>query len=317
MKRFVFRVVSFVLLVVLTIGGLCALEVAAELRQYRRELKAQPEAAVFVCGDSRTELGLNPSRWPALFNFSASARTLDQTYLTAADILAANSNRFQVMIVDVSPEGMCHDYGLSVGEMGSASQYLLLYLLHRGKTSRSMSGVLGTFRDFIVDHRMHHLSRVVRGKTAFRSSLAGGYQRKEGCLKQKSPLGFAQSVEGWRVRTERLFDDPSAVAGRYFAILDRIVGLARDCGVEVVLITAPWHADLRARVGSDRLREFARTVRGYAELRGCRYLDGLNLLFPEDCWCDENHLNGKGSDAFTDFVRRWLEEESHGQTWQD
>lgn len=307
MKRFIIRVMAFVLIVVLTIGGLCVLEIAAELRLYRWELKAPEGTTVFVCGDSRTELGLNPSRWPELFNFSASARMLDQTYLTAMDILTTNPNQFQVMIVDVSPEGVSHDYDLSVGEMGSASRHLLLYFIHWKKVTRSMSGIIGTFRDFITDHRMRHLSRTVRGRIAFQSSLVGGYQRKEGCLKQNNPLEFARAVEEWHARTQRLFDDSSAVATQYFGILDRIIGMARDCGVEVVLITAPWHPDLCARIGVDRLRQFAQTVRDYADISGCRYLNCLELSLPEDSWRDENHLNGKGSDVFTDLVRHWVE----------
>lgn len=82
LMRFVVAVASFTMFVVVTAGGLCAAEIAAEIFCYRRELKMHGAESVVVCGDSRTERGLDPGIWSELFNFSLSGRPIDQTYLT-------------------------------------------------------------------------------------------------------------------------------------------------------------------------------------------------------------------------------------------
>lgn len=308
MKKFVIRVLTFALLVVGLVGGACALEIAAEIWVYRhRELVAPEGATVFVCGDSRTQMDLNPAHWPDLFNFSASGRSLDETYLTAKDILKANSGKFKTMIVDVSSETAGMDDLVSIGEMISP-KYYLLHLLHNEERFRSRRGVFGVLRDNMVKERLKLLLRVLRGKRSFRSSLAAGHRNHDECWKKTTPDRFDRLAEHWTARARKVFDDPPSQTC-YWELLDRLIGWARTQGLEVVLITPPWHADLIRRAGVDRVRRFTDFVRQIARERGLRYLNFIEAEYPEEQWLDGSHLNSRGAVVFTKTVRCQVEEE--------
>ena len=302
MKRFVFRLASFALIVIVTVGGFCVAEVAAEIRAYHRELIAQPGATIFVCGDSRTEWELNPEFWPELFNFSVSGRPMDQVYLTALDVLRANPGKFRTMLVDVSVETAKLDYDLPVERMPGGTKYLLLYLLHRDEPIRSLTGWLGLFRDVMTERRLRHVWQVVRGKKRFQSSLASGYNCMTHCLKSSDPEKFRARNRRWCEQTRALLDSPSS-RSRYFELLDRIVRLARNHAIECVFITPPWHPDLLEMAGAGRIRGFVDVVARYAEQKGCRYVDMTDMRLPEDCWADGTHLNHKGAKRMTIALR--------------
>ena len=259
MKAFLVRVMSFGLLILLVIGGGCLAEIWAEIVCYRRELRSSSQESVFVCGDSRTEHGLDPALWPELFNFSARGRLLDQTCLTAKDILDANPGQFKTMLIDVSAERASDDYTLPVGKMGQGSKYALLYLLHLGERPRDLSGIFLVMRDLMVDRRLHLLSRIIRGKQRFASSLVSGYQKAEGCLKLKSAVKFAKHVDNIHSRSRAALDSPSSRIG-FFRHLDELIEAVRGRGAAVVLLTAPWHPDLIDRAGRNRLRSFCAEI---------------------------------------------------------
>lgn len=308
MKRFVTRFATFALLVFATVGGFCALELAAEIRAYRRELIAPSHATVFVCGDSRTEWSLNPEEWPNLFNFSVSGRPLDQTFLTALDILQANAGRFRTLLVDVSVETTNLDYDLPIGCMMGGAKQFLVYFLHRDETMRDYSGSLRLARDLMVDRRLRHIWKVIRGKTRFCSSLASGYNRIDLCLKQSSPERFARRLTEWTgERKHASYWDPSGRV-RYFELLNRLLDMAQEFGVEVVLLTPPYHPDLIRTVGHENVRRFASVIRKYAQSRNCRYFDLSEKAYPDSFWTDEVHLNSKGAVAFSRDVRTLVEQ---------
>lgn len=295
----------FGLLILLVIGGGCLAEIWAEIVCYRRELRSSSQANVFVCGDSRTEHGLNPALWPELFNFSARGRPLDQTCLTAKDILDANPGQFKTMLVDVSAERASDDYALPVGKMFQGDEYTLLYLLHLDAPLRNLSGIFLVMRDLMVD-RLHFLSRVIRGRRRFASSLVSGYQKAEGCLKLKSAMKFARHVDNIHSRSKVALDSPSSRTG-FFRHLGKLIESVRGRGVAVVLLTAPWHTDLIDRAGRNRLRSFCAEISAYAKRQGCRYLDFSEMAIPDSHWMDCNHLNSRGAALFTSAVKKALE----------
>lgn len=287
------------------VGGFCLLEIVAEIRSYRQELVAPVHATVFVCGDSRTEKCLDPASWPELFNFSVSGRPFDQTYLMAKDIVAANPGRFRTVLVDISPERARCDYDVPVGEM-ICPQFFLLYFLHLDEPLRPLDGIGGVFRDAMVEERLRLVWRVIRGKKVFRSSLAGGYVNKAVCLKQTNPDIFDKRARRLSDETRELLREPGRNV-QYFRLVDKIVDWGRSQGVEVALLTAPWHPDLVQRSGEGNVRRFTGVVEAYAARKGCRYLNLMEMSLPEECWQDGNHVNGKGAAYVTKTVRMWLE----------
>lgn len=304
MKRFLKRGFLFAMLLFVLIGGVCLAEIAAEILAYRKELMAPADATVFVCGDSRTEKGLDPAFWPGLFNFSVSGRPFEQTYLMAKDIVVANPCRFKILLVDISPERARCDYDEPVGKM-ACPQFFLLYFLHLDERLRPLDGIAGVFRDAMVEKRLRLVWRVIRGKKSFRSSLAGGYVNKDCCLKMTSPDVFSRRARRLSEETQELFSEPSRKE-RYFDLINRIVGWGRANGIEVVLLTLPWHPDLVRMAGSENVFRFTDTVSEFARRNGCRYLNLMGTPLPEDCWMDGNHVNGKGAARVTELVRTWL-----------
>lgn len=306
MRKFIVAVALFALIVLGTVGGFCVAEIWAEIAHYRKELKAPVGATVFVCGDSRTEVGLNPELWPELFNFSLSGRPFDQTYLTALDILEANPGKMRTMLIDVSPEGMGHDYGASVGAMPNG-KCLLLYFLHWRDQLRDMTGVCGLFRDIMVERRLKLLRRVARGRKRFSSSLVAGYQPMKGNWKSSNPTAYRKRIAYIGQLTRGALSDRSSCAN-YYKLLERTIDMARERGLEVVLLTAPWHADQVQEAGADRLRKFAEGVADFAAAHGCRYLDLSTMQLADECWRDANHVNVQGAVAFTEAVRAFVRE---------
>ena len=312
MKKFVARLVLFALIVIVTVGGFCVAEIAAEIWVYRHhELVAPEGATVFVCGDSRTEWSLDPSVWTNLFNFSVSGRWLDKVYFTTIDIVLANPGQFKTVLVDISPEMSRLNYDLSVGEMGT--KYLLLHLIHWKESIRSLNGWLGLFRDIVTKWRLRHLWKVIRGKKRFRSSLASGYNPMTHCLKLSDPDAFSRRNRRWCDQSRKLLDNPVASTVRYFALMDCIVKLAQHNALECVFITPPYHPDLLEMAGEGRVRGFVDVVRRYARQRQCRYIDMSGLCFPDEYWADGNHLNRKRARRLTDELHRRLDfEDRHG-----
>lgn len=299
----------FALIAIVTVGGFCAVEIAAEIWVYRhRELVAPEGATVFVCGDSRTEWSLDPEIWTNLFNFSVSGRPLDQTYLTAKDILCANPGRFYQLLVDVSVETTNADYDLPIGQLTGGAKQFLLYFLHLDEPLRDFTGSMRLGRDLMVTRRLRHLWKVVRGKKRFGSSLVSGYNRMDLCVKQTSPERFARRLDRWTGERRRSsFWDPAG-RSRYFRLLDRLFDLAQAHGVEVVLLTPPYHPDLIRTVGHENVRRFTAAIGKYARTRKCRYLNMAEKTYPDSHWTDEVHLNCKGAIAFSRDVRREVEQ---------
>lgn len=306
MRKFIVSAALFALIVFGTIGGFCVIEVWAEIVHYRAELKAPKGATVFVCGDSRTEVGLNPEHWPELFNFSLSGRPLDQTYLTAVDILDTNPGVLTTMLIDVSPEEMSHDYAAPVGAMPSGG-CLLLYFLHWHERMRDLTGAFGLFRDIMVENRLKLLRRVMRGKRRFSSSLSSGYQPMKNSWKISNPAAYWKRLAHIDKLTRDLLCGRSSSAD-YHKLLARTIDMARERGIEVVLLTAPWHVDQARAAGEGHLRKFADGVADFAAAHGCRYLDLSAMQLPDDCWRDGNHVNARGAVAFTKAVRDFVQE---------
>lgn len=297
MKRFVLRSLLFAVLLVGLVGGVCWAEISAEIGAYRRELAAPDGKKAVICGNSRTEMGLDPMVWPELFNFSVSGRTADQSFLTLIDVLEANPGKFKTVLIDISAEEACQDLSLPVGKLDFSAQYYLLYLLHPAERMRDLDGLVGVFRDNMVGKRLRAFLRALRGIKRFKSSLAAGFDPSDTCYPLSDPVKFKARVLKVKSQTDDL---PSVtLAAPYFKLLDRMVAHCRARGAEPVFVTMPWHRDLIEARGLDQLRAYVDLVGRYALRQGCRYLNLLEMDVPDECWIDGNHLNRNGAKILT------------------
>lgn len=308
MKRFVTRFLLFASAVALTLGGICVLEIGAELRAYRQELVASEGATVAVAGDSQMAMGVDSVACPEFFNFSAHGKSLDQSWLSLLDIVEANPGRIRTVILDVTPvNAVGFDAGLSA--MGYAAQYYLLHHLHPQENIRDLSGTVKVMRDNMVGRRLRLLSRALRGKKTFRSSLFGSFTPDTPVLSRTNPAGYrAMLADKVREVRENL---PIPSDSGLFRILDGVVAL-REKGVDVVLITSPWCVELCAACDRTRLDGFFALLRDYAGRKGVRYINFFDTPLGPECWRDGHHLNAKGAREFTHLLRQALGKGQYG-----
>lgn len=307
MRRFILRSLLFAVLVVAVFGGLCALEVGFELKQYYGvEAVAGPQATAVVCSDSQTDMGVDPSVVPEIFNFSAHGRLVDQYELALIDAFAVNPGRFKTVIVDLSPASVLESMDKPLAEMIFSSKYYLLHFLHLKENRRDLSGIGTVFRDNMVGRRFRLLSRALRGVKKFESSIRGGFTPEAASLLRTNPKHY-ETLLNVKVGQVRGLENLSAESPVFEAV-DQIIALAKAHGAQVVLTTTPWRPDVRERCGKARLDHFTEVMRTYAARRQCPYLDFLRREFPDDHWYDCVHLNLKGAGVFSPILRDALRE---------
>ena len=301
MKRLVIRAVFFASVVILVFGSICGFELWCELNAYRGEVRAPAEASVLVCNDSQAAMCVNPDVDSAFFNFSAHGRMMDQAYLALIDLFAANPGRFRTVAVDISPVAAVDAFDKSISDMGYSSQYYLLHWLHFRENRRDMTGQLAVFRDNMVGRRWRLFWRFLRGRGGFTSSICGRFTPVMESCALTSPDNFRRQ---FRSRARMVNDAPALTADApVFSCVDDIIRLARAHGAEPVIMTTPWHSELLNACRPEKLAAFTKVVSDYAKRNGCRYVDFLRTPFPDACWYDAQHLNLKGSKAFTPMLR--------------
>lgn len=302
MKRFVIRNLVFFGTLLIVLGSLCAVELYHELAAYAKELAAPDTAEILVCNDSQLEMGVNPEVDAAFFNFSAAGRAMDQARLAVQDVLEANPGRFKKVLIDITPIIAIDAFDQPISKMGFAGQYYLLHWLHPRENTRRMDGQLAVFRDNMVGRRMRLLSRALRGKAEFKSSIRGGFKPVDETLAVARPKGFTAELDARARAVSRA--DPVSPQSPIFRHAAEIVSLARAHGAEPVVVTSPWHEALLSACAADRLEAFTAAVSAFAADHGCRYVDMLRLRFPDDCWYDSHHLNVKGAGLFTPLLHQ-------------
>lgn len=305
MKRLIVKVLAFSALVAVTFCGICAAEIFAEIRAYRREILMPAEAVVAVSGDSQAAMGVDTAHFPEFFNFAAHGRALDQAELILKDILQTNAGKIKLAILDVTPANAGNQLDLPLSQMGYSAQYYLLYLLHRDETFRDLSGIVKVVRDNMVGRRLRCFSRALRGKQEFFSSLRGKFTPDAVVFSQANPVAFRALI---KERAELVGKElPLRPDSKVVSVLERLKELEKG-GVRVVLMTSPWCAELRTACDQDLLDGFRSAMRDCAERHHIDYLDFIDLPLGADCWRDGHHLNARGAKAFTEALRQKLEE---------
>jgi hypothetical protein len=300
MKKFVIKALFFAALVVGVIGGLCAWEILAEVRAYRAEVVAPQGASILLCGDSQFGNSVDPQVCPEFFNFSAHGRALDQSYMIALDALRANKGRIRSIVVDVSPAAATWPLDSPLEDMSFSGNYWLVHYLHPRENTRDLSGGFRVVRDCLVGRRLRHAWRAIRGKVEFHSSIEGKYTPSLEVNKRDNPRLF----DGLMRQKARLTKGAADIGpdSLMFATLDKMVRLASEEGVGIVVVTTPWHPDLIELCGEAELDRFVAKLSAWAAGKGVKYVSFLKQRFPEECWLDSNHLNARGAKTFTPML---------------
>ena len=304
MCRFLSRLAVFGSIALLLFGGWGVLVACVELAAYRREVKMSPDASVLVCGDSQPAHALDPGRWSGLFNFSLDGTLLDQGRMKTEDVLSANPGRVHTLILDISPlKFYVNNPRAALVDEGAAAAQVLLNLVHWRENRRPMRGFVKIFRDTVLIKKTAKLHRFVYGKRPYKSNMRGGYVMTD---KAYFVDGSGKAERNIARLANKMAVAPKAGEGT--AVFDewrQTIDAARRVGVgRIVLVTTPFHPRLRAAIAPERLSEFRRLARAFAEDVACPYADFLDFPVPDAGWRDGNHLNAIGAALFTDACRK-------------
>lgn len=325
MKRFVLQVILFALIVVGLFGGWSALLVRMEFTAYARESQMPTNTLYAVCGDSQTELGLNPALWPRFFNFSLSAIQLDQIELKTIDLLARNPGRPKILLIDISPRKLAaQNITKPLVEARNAGKRFMLHVLHPQKSRRSLDGVAVIFRDAILVKRTKKAWKAIRKGRPYASSIGGEgtpdpdlteedvVRNRTAILAKRATCGFRDHRKEVQKGIDEHADELNAwglvdESSETVRCIRDILRHVKSRGVTPVLITPPWHPDLLARIPAEKLANFHEVMNEIAQSEGVAYLDHLEMTFPDHEWRDGNHLNSHGAVKYTEYVRREVE----------
>lgn len=325
MKRFVLQVGLFALIVIGLFGSWSALLVYMEVTAYERESHMPTNTLYAVCGDSQTELGLNPALWPRFFNFSLSAIQLDQIELKTIDLLERNPGLPKVLLVDISPRKLAaQNITEPLVESRSAGKRFMLHVLRPEKSRRSLNGVAVIFRDAILVKRTKRAWKRLRKGRPYASSIGGEgtpdpalteemvARNREAILAAQATCGFRDHLKEVRDGIDEHADELNSwglvneTSETVRCICD-ILRYVKSKNVMPILITPPWHPELLAKARPEMLANFHAIMNSISEREGVPYLNHLEMPFPTSEWRDGNHLNEHGAVRYTELVRRAVE----------
>lgn len=307
MRRFIVNALGFAGLTGALIGGVCAWEIVAEIRAYRREVIPPAGADILLTSDSQMAKSVDPELAPRFFNFCANGRQLDQAYMVADDVIRAANGKIKSVGIDVSPQILVAPLDTPISKMEYAARYWLLHVLHwKDLNIRDLRGVIKVARDNLTGRRWRHAWRAVRGRVIFRSSLHGEYAPLPDCTKEENP-GFYRGLLNDKVRRSvavgRMTGDEAA-----FDLLAKMIADFQERKLAVFVVTTPWNPDLLASFRSGELEHFTKLMQTFCRRNHVPYLDFLRTPFPEEEWIDSNHLNVRGAKRFTPMLLRAVEE---------
>ena len=174
MKRFVFRLLLFLSIPVLLLGGWTVFVVVMDRQSYVAALALPPGCDVAVCADSQTRDGLNPAFMPELYNFSTAATHPDQNLMRLKDLLVRNPGRLRYVLLDVTPIHVGFDERTApLSEAGSARVHALLHAYHWRTAVRPVGSAAALFRDVILVRKFNEMRKALKRKVPYRSPLAG------------------------------------------------------------------------------------------------------------------------------------------------
>ena len=304
MTKFLSRLILFVSIASLIFGGWGVLVVGIELVTYHSEIKMPAGAYILVCGDSQPAHAFDPMRWPGLFNFSRDATLLDQMRMKMTDVFAANPQKVQTVIIDISPwKFYVNDPHSALIDNDASAAQLLINVFHWNENRRSMRGFVKIFRESILIKKSGQLNRLFFGRRRYCSTLCGGFVQTDKAHFIDAPERVASNI---RRLANSINAAPSAGTGT--AVFDEwrlMVEYSRRAGVKhIVLVTTPFHNALREAIDTEKLNDFRKKARAFAREVGCPYIDFLDFGVPDMGWRDGNHLNRFGAALFTDAFRK-------------
>lgn len=309
-RYFIFRVLTLLSIPASIALAWIAFVVTLDLRSYRSSLGVPEGRDVWVCGDSQSRDGLDPSIFGRLHNFSTAAAAVDQNLLRLRDLLAANPGRRGYVLIDVTPVQLGFDEReVPLSECGPERVHALLHFYHFGEGSRPIGSVVRLVRDVLIVRKFTEVRKSVFKGRAYMSQLVGCF--------------FSPPTAGFIDHREKCFRDmrgkadafnanaPFSEDSRLAEVLREEAEEVRRAGMTPVFMSTPVSPAFMAELDSKLVFSLTNGIERLATSCGAPYINCISEDLPVECWHDANHLNASGAKLFTArFMSKFMELES-------
>lgn len=290
MKKFVIRVLAFLIFVAIFFGAVVGICVMRLDSTYIYQLET--DIRYIIVGDSHTQFAVNDSLLAGGLNISNSADSYLYSYLKIGKLLSENDN-LQGVLLGYSE----HNLGLAMEAWNfrdenlasKASQYLHLMNWSEVRFLGSRNPV--AFMTGTVRFPKMKLN-VLKALNASSRITDIGVGRTE---------TLTQKVQDWKGFGKK-YDMDSVFSQSQQVYLEKIVKLCEDHHVKLILLTTPLHSTYpHAKQPLDSVF--------YADhLQGITWLNLRSEPLPDSCFADFEHLNEDGARIFTLRLKQKLQE---------
>jgi hypothetical protein len=245
------------------------------------------DKTILILGDSQTETALNDSILKNCINFSKAGDPLFFNYIKLKKIIK-NNTHIKTIILGFSPSNLDSKGFYEVPKMKSkfiTYFYLIDYPNYidiiKYNPEGLIRGLSGLGKYFI------QLNEIIKGK-GIEDMKIGGFR--------PIPYKISELKENIKKDTLIAKSNPNQIAIKYFT---KIVELCETKGLKLIVVNTPIHKSLSKRQLSRKegYNMFFRESHPDIIL-----LDYENLKMDDIYYFDNNHLNYKGANIFSEYV---------------
>jgi len=302
MRTFLFRLTRFGVL----LGAFFALNLLAHRAlRTRYASPVRDTTRTLILGDSHIQAAVNPDSLEAAVNVGSSGEPLMITYYKLRKILDQHPS-IETVVLGFGPHNLARYNDRKVRDAPWANEILGRYT---GVVPwKEMSGVeidrralllTPLKRDLLPNYELFYLAVALVQKETRRYPYDEGFlantgneiqgQTPDRTLERHYPDGEAE--------------EPSEIQLDY---LRRIVELARERGLGLVLLSAPLHPAYRSRIPETLTAAHARTLEEASDIPGVTALDLTDLPLEPGQYRDFDHVNAFGADVVAGRLRAVL-----------
>jgi hypothetical protein len=292
MKTFIRTLITFTLVTVavfsLLLGGSLYTKLGASFELDR-------EKNILILGDSHTEYALDDKILPRCENVSQAAAIYLFSYCKLRKFLESNPQIDTVLLSfwydPLINKGYddWHSKGFTTEQTGS--HFTLLgwdeLILHRSLLLQSLPEMFNI--SFFVKHVL------LRKNVTYKDLDIGKYQASD---RYELPKGIERAEEGLKNKTPNEPGDEWNLSQKEYLL--KIANLCKQKGVCLILIATPvYRPDKYDNL--ERLYDYRQKY-----LPEACFLDYSNFSLPDSCYRDITHLNYRGSEIFSRYLRETL-----------
>ncbi len=304
MKKFVIKIGLFVAILALILVGFYNIN---QNLIKRTSFKLHPEVITLATGNSTMQYGLNTKYVDACENIAVESEPLFMSYFKLKEILKENSHIQNVIVpfsfIDVRKR---NDYFLSYfdedgleKELYSRFCCLTEFIPYSCLKDFDVDGIL--YAEAVLRYRVF-LNFTYLVKYFRTDNFNSAYLEHIGQFKKMEIDSQIYSKSYSKKYLDHSIDIKFAgetLERKYSSYLDSIVSLCSALDKSVYIINMPNYPEFVERIPSMVTDYYYQKVNRLKQFNQVYFLDYSKLIENHDCFCDENHLNWRGAEAFS------------------